>query len=83
MGWTHMPLNEPRTHSNDSHVLLLHYEVCWIQGEIICENGLNLDISMTSETSMNKRCDMPCVSTIADITHFDDGSDCGSEIASI
>lgn len=54
-----------------------------IQGEIIiCENGLNLDISRTSETSTNKRCDMSCVSIIADITYFDDSLDSGSEIAS-
>lgn len=68
-------------------MLLLYYEVsCFsagIQGEIMtCENRLNLDnVSMTSETSMNKRCDIPCVSIIADITHFGDSSDSGSEKA--
>lgn len=54
-----------------------------IQGEAICENGLNLDTPRTSETSTNRRCDMSCVSIIADITHFDDSSDSGSKIASI
>ena len=43
----------------------------------ICKNRLNLD--NISTTSMNKRCDIPCVSIIEDVTHFGDSSGSGSD----